>query len=162
MGDAPNTTLLRVQTQVLDTNASESYHSALKFGNKTVMQRFSLLGIIKHIIVVDRRYFDRAAKVISIYRTEQSAESALLPGLRLFPTPVQILLIVPEIKEGQRLVDDGELVWPGLLEEVDVDEDEFDWGAAACDCRFYRHWRLPCRHLLHHHFANDCRTLNQP
>ena len=78
------------------------------------MQRFSLLGIVKHIIVVDRRYFDRAAKVVSTFRTKQSAESALLPGLRLYPSPVQIL-IVPEIKEGQRLADDGELVPPGFV-----------------------------------------------
>ena len=95
------------------------------------------------------------------FRTKIGRQASLLPGLERFPGPVQALL-APEIEEGQTMARDGDLVRPGLLEDIvvdDEDEDNFDWGQAQCDCRFYRKWKLPCRHLFHHHFVNNFRTL---
>jgi hypothetical protein len=77
---------------------------------------------------------------------------------------VQILL-ASEIRAGQTLADEGELVRPGLLQgiTIDADEDEggFQWESAHCDCRWYRRWLLPCSHLWHHHFVNNNLTLTE-
>ncbi|KAK0714099.1 hypothetical protein B0T26DRAFT_384927 [Lasiosphaeria miniovina] len=69
--------------------------------------------------------------------------------------------MLPKIREGQTLADDGELVRGGLLEDIDVEEGEFEWSAAQCDCRFYWRWSLTCRHLFHHHFVNSSLTLTE-
>ena len=43
----------------------------------------------------------------------------------------------------------------GLSQDWDEDEEEVACNVAlveiACDCQFFRAWRLPCRHMLHHH-----------
>lgn len=76
--------------------------------------------------------------------------------------------MLPELREGLTLADDGEPVRPDLLEGVSLiqsqvhdEEAVFEWQSAACECRFYRKWRLPCRHLFHHHFANNQQTLTK-
>jgi hypothetical protein len=53
---------------------------------------------------------------------------------------------------------------PGLLVGMDIDADNsnnFVWSEAQCECRFYRKWRLPYRHLFHHHFVNEGQTLTE-
>jgi hypothetical protein len=145
----------------------EAYHSALKYGNKVIMQRFSLLGIVKHVLGVDRRYLLRADEARINFRGKTLPEGALVPGK--FPLPVQNLLS-PEIREGKKLCDDGELPCANMLQDIrpsqnDENDDgngelfDWDWSNAACDCRFYRKWRLPCRHLFHLHFVTDGQTL---
>lgn len=151
----------------MSTNPVEAYHSALKYGNKVIMQRFSLLGIVKHVLGVDRRYLLRAEETRINFRGKTLAEEALVPGIVQFPLPVQNLLS-PEIREGKKLCDDGEVprtdvlqdIRPSQNEESDNDElFDWDWSIGSCDCRFYRKWRLPCRHLFHLHFVTDGQTL---
>ena len=56
----------------------------------------------------------------------------------------------------------GQIPRADLFEDIIVDDEEgFDWAVARCDCRFYRRWRLPCRHLFHHHFVNNSLTLTE-
>jgi hypothetical protein len=128
------------------------------------MQRFSLLGIVKHANAIDRRFYERARKRHVDFRTRKCPEVAIVPGLRFFPTPVQMLM-AGELHEGQRLLDDGEPFREALLQYLKLDEDVDDEGEVAewvelpynvkCDCHFYRRWRLPCRHLFHHHFTTE-------
>lgn len=125
------------------------------------MQRFSLLGITKHVITIDSRYYTRAAKAFSKFRTRITAQNAQLPGLERFPAPVQVLLL-PELQQGQRRAEDGEtldnrITLDGITSTEDPDG--FDWINAACTCRFYRRWILPCQHLFQHHFTNFEQTL---
>ena len=127
------------------------------------MQRFSLIWTVKHVLSVDQRYFDRAAEVLNKFRTRTLPHNVLLPGLQRFPIPVQTLL-TPKIQEGKRMCEDGDLIMPGLLVDVDIDTDNssnFFWSEAQCECRFYRKWRLPCGHLFHHHFVNEGQTLTE-
>ena len=155
------TSLTHLLQQVLDTNPVEAFHSALKYGSKVVMQRFSILGIVKHVNSIDHRFFLRALKRKADFR-DRCAEVGLIPGLKYFPSPVQNLM-VPEVYEGQRLHDDGETPRAYLLEPLDddnwvvEDDSQLTTGPLVmkCDCRFYRRWRLPCRHLFQYHFAGD-------
>lgn len=130
------------------------------------MQRFSLVGITKHIHTINIQYFDRAERVKIDFRSKILAEAIIVPGLGRFPVPIQQLL-APEVQEGKRMADDGELP-PSTLEfdclEVDGNGEDFDdlnWSTVHCECRFYRRWKLPCKHLFQHHFISDCHTLTE-
>jgi len=79
-----------------------------------------------------------------------------LPGLALLPVPVQ-KLVAEEFREAYRLIQQDEPLRPGLGlsqawdEDEEEDSDDVALVEIACDCRFFRAWRLPCRHMLHHH-----------
>jgi hypothetical protein len=74
--------------QVTSTNALEGYHSALKYGNESVMQQFSLLGIVKHVLDLNKRYFQQAATNKNNFCGKSIREAVLVKGLMLFPVPV--------------------------------------------------------------------------
>ena len=139
--------------QVLDTNPNEAYHSTLKFNHKALMQRFSLTGLIKHVVMISERYFVRARKNKANLRGSRLPETTALPGLALFPVPVQ-KLVTEEFREAHRLIQQDEPLRPGLGlsqaydEDEEEDADDVALVEIACDCRFFRSWRLPCRRDL--------------
>ena len=57
--------------QVPTTNPVETWHSVLKCKGvtKDILQRFSLLGIVKHSLAIDKKYNLRAEKVKQKWRT---------------------------------------------------------------------------------------------
>ena len=128
------------------------------------MQRFSLAGLIKHVVTISGRYFVRARKIRANFRGSKLPETVTLPGLALLPVPVQ-KLVAEEFGEAHRLVQQDEPLRPGLglSQAWDEDEEEDTNDVAlveiACGCRFFCAWRLPCRHVLHHHlqFSSLCR-----
>ncbi len=67
---------------------------------------------------------------------------AHLPQLRLFPYPVQ-LLIVSEMNKAEEEAEEGKLPRQGLDDEI------------TCACLFYRRYQLPCAHILRHHMIFD-------
>ena len=126
-------------TQVVDTNPNETYHSTLKFNPKG--QRFSLTGLIKHVVTISGWYFVRARNNRANFRGSKVA----LPGLALLPVPVQ-KLVAEDFKQAHRLVQQDEPLRPGLGLSQDWDEDEEEVAGdvalaeIACDCRFFRAW----------------------
>ncbi|KAI1436370.1 hypothetical protein GGR50DRAFT_693366 [Xylaria sp. CBS 124048] len=157
--------------QINSTNALEGYHSAIKYNNKSALSQYSLVGTTKHILVVDKRYMSRATKTREDFRSRTFREIALIPGLEMFPYPVQELLL-PEIRYGLTMSDEGQIpsayLFEGITHHLEEnlpadalqDRGDFEWEVAHCDCRFYRQWRFPCRHIFHHHFVNASRTLS--
>lgn len=129
------------------------------------MQRFSILGLIKHVFATNEKYFRRAAKRQADFMHRVSPLSVLVPGLERFPSPVQTLLTA-EITNGKEWADDGMMPQFDMLTGVlgcDGEDEGEDHGGTSiqCDCRFFRKWRLPCCHLWHHHFANNSETLTE-
>jgi hypothetical protein len=76
--------------QVPTTNPIETWHSVLKCKGvtKDILQRFSLLGIVKHSLAIDKEYDLRAEEVKQKWRTRQH------PLAAEFPEP---LAAVPEV-----------------------------------------------------------------
>ena len=77
------------------------------------MQRFSLTGLIKHVVTISGRYFVRAKKNRANFRGLELPETVALPGLALLPIPVQ-KLAAEEFGEAHRLVKQDEPSRPGL------------------------------------------------
>ncbi|KAI1818939.1 hypothetical protein F4861DRAFT_544487 [Xylaria intraflava] len=148
--------------QITSINILEGYHSAVKYDSKSILPQFSLLGTVKHIIAVNKRYMARAIKAMNDFRTRVLRETPLIPGLENFPYPVQLLLTT-EIRQGQTMTSDGHIpsayLFEGIQDHFEENLQNFQWKTASCDCRFYRKWHLPCSHIFHHHFANGGRTL---
>lgn len=124
------------------------------------MQRFSLLGIVKHVMAINKRYFLRAAKQRSLFKGRISLLEDILPGFGQFPSPVQELLR-PELKEGQEMAENGEPCSSSLHVDIDCDSDSFNFQDAVCDCRFYGKYRMPCRHIFQLHFVLDEQILTR-
>src|SRR4030081_2911778 len=99
------------------------------------MQQFSLLGIVKHIIMIDQRYFYRASKAEGDFRTTSIREAIFVPGLKRFPVPVQIKL-GHEVRDGQRLCEEGEIPTHAVIVYEGDPVFEGQWQAASCVCRF--------------------------
>ena len=78
---------------------------------KDILQRFSLLGIVKHSLVIDKEYDLRAEEVEWKWRTRQHPLAVEFPELGIFPYPVQQLL-VEEIHQGKLLVGEEEVPEP--------------------------------------------------
>jgi len=136
--------------QVPTTNPVESWHSVLKCKGvtKDILQRFSLLGIVKHSLAVDKEYERRAEEVERKWRTRQHPLAVEFPELRVFPYPVQQLL-VEEIHQGKLLVGEEEVPEP-LAAAPEVDS-QGGIRPPSCRCQFYQKWQLPCRHIWQHH-----------
>lgn len=64
----------------------------------------------------------------------QYADSALYPGLRKLPGPVQLLILCEREEEM-------------LLIQEKHDPHDFD-KEAICDCFFWQQYQLSCRHLF--------------
>src|SRR5207247_8006825 len=54
-----------------------------------------------------------------------------------------------EILEAIRLNEEGDSIREGLC--LPDDDEECAVGSISCDCLFFRKYRLPCRHIFHHH-----------
>jgi hypothetical protein len=126
--------------QVLSTNANKAFHRSLKSLAKitklTIRPKYTLSGIIDIIGQCTLQYDKRAQKEAYDWSKRSLSVALDYPGLKLFPYPVQLLLL-DEIKAGETLAESG--FEPELL----GDEDN-----PTCDCRFARSYWLPCRHVM--------------
>lgn len=132
------------------TNPVESQHSTLKTKSikKDTFQQFSLCGINKHILAVAKQWdlqSEEAHRKWCAYLHPISVEFLEISG---FPSPIQTLLAV-EIKEAKLLLMEEEVprVLPSTLDIDSQEEIKFP----SCECRFYRKWQLPYRHIWQHH-----------
>jgi len=115
---------------------------------KDTLQRFSLLGIVKHSLAIDKEYDLRAEEVEQKWRTRRHPLAVEFPELGVFPFPVQQLL-VEEIHQGKLLVGEEEVPEPlAAMPEVDS---QGGVRPPSCRCQFYQKWQLPCRHIWQHH-----------
>lgn len=135
--------------QVTTTNPVESWHSVLKSKGttKSELQRFSLEGLIKHILTIDKDYARRAEDIASSFRTRFLPLTAEFEELRVFPFPVQKLLS-EEIRTTQYSFNEGE-----ETREFIIQDEEGLSTPPVCECLFFRKWQLPCQHIWHHHIV---------
>ena len=127
----------------------EGYHLAVNYGNKDKLPRFSLQGIVKLLNATDRRFYDRARRQATLFRSTVTHEANMVPALRQFPVPVQ-KLIAKEIYKGKAMWEEGDRP----REDCYVGPDTITIGedVAYCGCPFFRKWNLPCKDILFHHF----------
>jgi hypothetical protein len=94
-------------------------------------------------LAIDKEYGLRAKEVEQKWRTRQHPLAAEFPELRVFPYPVQQLL-VEEIYQEKLLVGEEEIPEPlATIPEVDSQ----GGVCPSCRCQFYQKWQLPCRHI---------------
>jgi hypothetical protein len=133
--------------QVTTTNPVESWHSGLKTKDvtKSILSRFSLQGVAKHVMATAKDYDLRADERREKFRTRVLPLAQEHPELQRFPYPVQCLL-TDEIKAAKRLIEEDEPIRDFLLEDS-----HGDGRPPVCDCRFFRKWQIPCCHIWQHH-----------
>ena len=130
--------------QNLTTNAVESWHKTLKFSRKDQIAHYSLRGAAKQVAICAKDYDTRARKAELQFRTKLHPKVVEHPWLAKLPYPVQ-KLTAEELKLAERDLDD----WTGERNDL-VDE-----LRCPSDCRFFRHYNLPCQHIWVNHLLFD-------
>jgi hypothetical protein len=112
--------------------------------SKDTLQCFSLLGIVKHSLAIDKEYDLRAEEVKQKWRTRQYPIVAEFPELGVFLYPMQLLL-VEEIRKGKSLIEGEEIPEP-LAAALKIDS-QGGMAPPSYRCQFYMKWQLPCCHI---------------
>lgn len=123
--------------QVRTTSPLESWHKSLKNNSKVLMGKWSLRGIIEHVVEISTKWRLKASRMEQAFRTKMVTEFHDMPILQRFPYPVQEL-ILKEYRYIEKEAEEGE-------DDVELHELHDD---VSCRCLFYRRWQLPCRHIL--------------
>jgi hypothetical protein len=111
----------------------ENWHSVLKGKGvtKNILQRFSLLGIVKHSLAIDKEFDYQAYEAKQKWRTRQHPLAAEFPELGVFPSPVQKLL-ADELVQAKLLVCEEEV--PKPLAAVPKVDSQGDIAPPTCSC----------------------------
>jgi hypothetical protein len=122
--------------QIATTNLVESWHNSLKKPSQTVKKTqavFSLLGCVMTINETALQWDARAEQRRKDFRSRNLSEVQQYKMLKIFPFPVQKLLL-QEIRVANQYVEDN------------VPIREFP-DEKMCNCKFYQKYYLLCCHI---------------
>ena len=127
--------------QTTTTNACEAWHRKLKSGaglTKGQVALYGIYGMVLNIIDAANDVDGRAAIAKTHFRNRKLAVcTKQYPEIGGLPVPVQKLL-AGELNAVEGRIAKGK--------EVPVFEDD---ETLQCNCKFYRQYLLPCRHVFH-------------
>ncbi|KAK9427155.1 hypothetical protein V1505DRAFT_318055 [Lipomyces doorenjongii] len=120
--------LLHVDT----TNSVENFHSVIKSHNsgKSLKKKYSITGLVAHLRVLGQRIKEDAKRANEEFRTKHLKEVEQMPELRLFPYPVQ-KLIMRELDSTREMTEE--------------EPDYIDPNNVTCDCLFFRNYDILTR-----------------
>jgi hypothetical protein len=130
--------------QVTTTNSVEQWHASLKKpSHSTAAQRaiFSLEGICHLVDLIAGQWDSRATKANTNFKKKNLSETFRYPELKLFPLPIQKLL-VSQLQEARRRISDNKQVY------INMDH-------TICRCVWFAKYQLPCSHIWQQHLLND-------
>ena len=125
--------------QVTTTNACEAWHGKLKTGaglTKGQVASHGIYGMILNIMDDVDDANNRVMVTKSRFRSRRLACTKQYPEIGQLPVPIQKLLS-GEIDALEERVAKGKEVPTGFDESL------------QCNCKFYRQYLLPCRHIFH-------------
>lgn len=125
--------------QMDTTNPLESHHRDIKIDAE---KRHSFRGCVENVHKVNTRRAEQERKAASEMKSKVVSEAEHYPELKRFVYQMQ-LLIAGEIDGAlKRIANNKE---PRILDQAE----------AACDCRFYAKYLLPCRQMFQLDMSND-------
>ena len=125
--------------QVTTTNACKAWHRKLKSGaglTKCQVASHGIYGMILNIMDATGHIHSRAADAKSRFRSRKLVCTKQYPEISELPLPIQKLLS-SELDAVEDRVAKAKDVPTGFDENL------------QCNCRFYRQYLLPCRHIFH-------------
>ena len=140
---------LTILLQITTTNANESFHNALKAESMNRRQNiasYSREGCVRTTVEVSTQWWNRSQMRAQNNNIKNVVSARRYPALKKLPLLLQ-KITVKELQKAKLLIKENEFAKP-FKDKIE------------CDCKFYRAWYVPCKHiwqreLLYNHLTAE-------